>query len=258
MARLIADGTITAQTFVWCEGMTEWQAAGQSALASHFAPANAAPIPVAKIVEDPVAKARTRSMNRWALAGMGWMFGVLLILIGMQNSNRRNATSGEPRRMTLAQFVKQGPGANPYVELTNLRFGEKFWLEQNRNTDTWTKTLSFLFTDNDPIHPVAVAQIDGGGEQAMKEWMSSTTLRGLAEENPRYLRSSTVKELHKMYPKARAEDIKWFIDVANQRPSEGGMKLAYGSGILLVVAGTIIAIIQIMSRKPRLSATQIR
>lgn len=37
VAQLIANGTINAQTFVWTEGMGEWQAAGQTALASSFA-----------------------------------------------------------------------------------------------------------------------------------------------------------------------------------------------------------------------------
>ncbi len=251
MAQLIANGTVTTQTLVWCEGMTDWQPAGQSAFAAHFAPAKAAPIPVATIVPDPVAKQRLRRQNLWALAAMGWMFGALLIAVGMQKGGRLEATSGKPNRMTLAEFVKKGPGSNSYVELTNLRFGEKFWLEQDRNTDSWTKAWSFLFTESDSVNPVAITQIDGGGEQAMSKWMSSTTLRGLAEENPRFLRGSTINDLYKLYPKVKSRDLKWFIEVVNQRPSELGVKLAYGSGILLLVSGTICAFMVRITPKPK-------
>lgn len=36
VAQLVANGTITAQTLVWTEGMGNWQQAGQSALSAYF------------------------------------------------------------------------------------------------------------------------------------------------------------------------------------------------------------------------------
>lgn len=240
--KLIQEGIINPETPVWCEGMADWQAAGNTPLASHFTQPTVNEIPVATVVVDPAAKLRNRKMNLWALAGMGWMFGALVVAIGMQNEAKREATSGEPKRMTLAELVKNGPGPNPYVEITNLRFGEQFWLEQDRNTDGWTAAWTFLFNENDPANPVAAAHIDGGGENAMTTWMSATSLKGLAEERPRFFKSPTADELYKMYPKGKSANLKWYIEVTNQRPSEGGVKFAYYSGATLLVAGVIFAI----------------
>ena len=250
MRQLIANGVITPDSMLWCEGMTDWQPAGQTIFAAHFAQDNSDPIPVAKVVPSPAAKERLRQQNRWALAAMGWMFGAILIALGMQKGSLRNSTSGEPNRMALMELVKKGPGSNPYVELTNLRFGEQIWLEKDRNTDGWTQAWTFLFTENDPINPVAVAHIDGGGENAMNKWMSATTLRGLAEERPRFFTAYNGKKLFEMYPKAKSRDLKWYIEVTNQRPSPVGIKLAYGGGIFLLVGGTVMAIIAYRSRKP--------
>lgn len=249
MSQLIANGVVTADSMVWCEGMHEWQMAKQTVLAANFAPIPATVIPVATVVPSPAAKAKLRKQNLWSLAAMGWMFGAILIALGMQKGSRLEATAGKPNRLTLAELVTKGPGSNPYVELTNLRFGEQIWLEKDRNTDGWTQAWTFLFTDKDPINPVAVAHIDGGGEKAMSHWMSATTLRGLAEERPRFFTAYNGKKLFEMYPKATSRDLKWYIEVTNQRPSPVGVKLAYGSGVFLMIGGTVMAVIALRSRK---------
>ncbi len=247
--QFIKQGIITPQTAVWREGMAEWLAAEHTNLAAYFTQPTDDEIPVATVVVDPAAKLRTRKMNLWALAGMGWMFGALVVAIGMQNEAKREATSGEPKRMTLAELVKEGPGPNPYVEITNLRFGEQFWLEENRNTDNWTAAWTFLFNENDPVNPVAAAYIDGGGEKAMTEWMAATSLCGIAEERPKFFTSPTAEKLYEIYPKGKSAKLKWYIEVTNRRPSEGGVKFAYYGGTTLLIAGVIFAMLALRVKK---------
>jgi GYF domain 2 len=127
MAQYIQQGNVTAQTMVWCEGMTDWMQADQTQLASYFTRALPTAGPVVTVVEDPVAKERKRKrkMNYWALIGMGWMFGVIILCMGLQKSGERKESSGTPTSMTLAELAKNGPGNSSYIELTHLHFGEQ-------------------------------------------------------------------------------------------------------------------------------------
>jgi hypothetical protein len=241
MAQYIKQGNVTAQTMVWCEGMTDWMHADRTQLASHFARTLPTAGPVVTMVEDPVAKERKRKMNYWSLIGMGWMFGVIILCMGLQKSGERKESSGTPTRMSLAELAKNGPGKNTYIELTHLHFGEQLWIEQDRNTGIWTDVWTFVFPESDPKTPIAVVNIDGGGEAAMKKWMSDSKVIGIIESRPRFATSSYGKGLYAMYPNAKPDNVKWYIKAVYDRPSETGVKLTYASGIATILAGHLLA-----------------
>lgn len=241
MVQYIHQGNVIAQTMVWREGMPEWMQADQTQLASHFARALPSAGPVVTVVEDPIAKERKRKMNYWALIGMGWMFGVIILCMGLQKSGERKETSGTPTSMTLAELAKNGSGNSTYIELTHLYFGERLWIEQDRNTGIWKDVWTFLFAESDPKTPIAVVNIDGGGEDAMKKWMSDSKVTGIIESRPRFAASSHGKELYAMYPSAKPERVKWYIKAVYDRPSETGVKLTYASGIATILAGHLLA-----------------
>lgn len=243
MSQLIASGVITPDSMVWCDGMTEWRQADQTQLAGYFAKARPIAAPVVTVVEDPVFKEKKRNMNYWSLIGMGWMFGIILLCMGLQKSGQRKESSGTPTRMTLSELAKNEPGNSSYVELTNLHFGEQAWIEQDRNSGIWTDAWTFLFSESDPNNPIAVVNIDGGGKDAMTKWMSDSKVTGIIESRPRFATSTYGKELYAMYPNAKPDKVKWYIKAVYNRPSETGVKLTYASGIATIMAGHLLAIL---------------
>jgi hypothetical protein len=241
MSSLIASGVITPDSMVWCDGMTEWRQADQTQLAGYFAQARPIAVPVVTVVEDPVFKEKKRKMNYWALIGMGWMFGIILLCMGLQKSGQRKETSGTPTRMTLAELAKNGPCNSTYIELTHLRFGEQLWIEKDRNTGIWTDVWTFLFSESDPKNPVAVVNIEGGGEKAMAKWMSDTKVTGIIESRPRFATSTYGKELYAMYPNAKPDKVKWHLKAVYNRPSDKSVKITYGAGIACIIGGHLLA-----------------
>ncbi len=183
-----------------------------------------------------LTKRHRRKVSTGALCGLAVLFGLILLAMGWQQRSRRQATDGEPNQMTLAELVKQGHGAKAYVELSNLRFGEHIWLETNRYSGAWEKAWTFLFTDDDPVTPVAVAVVAGGGESGIKASLSQESLRGLAERRPEFYRAGIATRLYEMYPDTKARDAEYFVDVVNDRPSEAVVTycLAAGAGLVLI------------------------
>jgi hypothetical protein len=261
MAQLIRDGQVARQSLVWSEGMQEWKQAAQTQLAFYFPP-EVHPVPslstagpVVTVVEDPVVRERNRKMNYWSLIGMGWMFGVIVLFMGLQLSGERKATEGPPVSMTLAELAANGPADNTYIELTHLKFGEQFLIVKDRNTGIWKDVWAFLFTENDPHRPIVVVNIDGGGENAMTKWMSEKKVTGLIEIRPRFATSTYGKELYAMYPNVKPDQVKWYLKAVYGRPSENRVNFTYAAGVACIVAGHLLALIFYGNRKAKARLT---
>lgn len=185
------------------------------------------------------AKVRKRKANLWAGAILGLLFGPILMGVGLQNSNLRKTTEGEPKSMTLAELVEKGPGDNRYVELTNLIYGDKFWIEEKHGT--WQGAWTFLFKKDDPRTPVAAAYLKDGGEKMITEAMAKDSLRGFVDKRKKFFDSYTGRQLYDMYPHVTSRDAEYFVRVVTWRPSQRGISITYGFGAGLIFIGLILA-----------------
>ncbi len=186
------------------------------------------------------AKTRKRKANLWGGAVLALMFGLLLIGVGMQNSNLRNATAGEPARMTLAELVRKGPGGSRYVELTHLSYGDNVWVEEK--SGSWQGAWAFLFTEDDPRTPVAAAYLKDGGESMIRSAMEKDSLRGFVDKRRKFFESHTGRQLYRMHPHVTSRDAEYFVRVVTWRPSQRGISITYGFGTGLILVGLVLVV----------------
>lgn len=85
MAQLVANGSITPDSMVWCDGMTGWKAAKETALASIFASMQTAVMPVASGATNPGDKDKNLKQNHQP-TGMQGKCKLGLALLGLRIS----------------------------------------------------------------------------------------------------------------------------------------------------------------------------
>lgn len=172
-------------------------------------------------------------------AAMSFLFGLIMLLIGFQESSVRAATADPPKQVTLTELDRDGAGENRFVELTEFTFSDEMVIEEATG-GTWTRAYVPLYRPGAPSKPVAIAELKGGGERGIKGTMQKGSLLGLVSADREKFGATIGKLMRDKHPDMKADDTYFMIDQVPGQSEKGGLPIAFITAGLLITVGGVL------------------
>jgi hypothetical protein len=194
---------------------------------------------------DPSRFAGLVPLYKWT-AGLGLLFGGLLVFIGFQDWRLARLGSAEPQTISAAKLTADGPGDNIHVRVRDFTFGEKYVaITRGKGKEArWTRAII-------PIHPrgskevkvvVLIDSVESGAD-VDRYCQQRQELTGVIINEMETLNRDEEAELAKDYPGVDFSRV-WVLHPDRYFPAER-MKilLAIGIPVLLVGLGSVVLLL---------------
>lgn len=185
---------------------------------------------------DPSRFAGLVPLYKWT-AGLGLLFGGLLVFIGWQDYRLARLGSAEPQTISGAKLTADGPGDNIHVRVRDFTFGEKYiTLSRGKGKEArWHRAII-------PIHPcgskevkvvVLIYSVESAAD--VDKYCQRQELTGVIINEMETLSGQEQAELAKDYPGVDFSRV-WVLHPDRYFPAER-VKLLLGIGIPLLLVG---------------------
>lgn len=174
---------------------------------------------------------------------MALMAGPLCGGIGVQRQELFDVSRNPPHELTLAALIKNGPGDNRHVTVTNFDPGGLHY-EMPQNGSRWSQSWLAIFPANEPATDIQAVLYSKhiGNEAELKQLVQQNRVTGVCSKTLRSSWGATLGPDLVKHSDGRPLNAAWEIEELREPPTEAELRgyylasyVSYGLTLLLAV-----------------------
>lgn len=170
------------------------------------------------------------------------IFGLAMLGGGQQLAARSTLVKSDPKMISCERLIADGPPSNRHIQLTDIRFGDKYAVEASKDSGLWWNVLIPVYPkgvpgDGQGEHIKVVAKVsDVENEFDVAELQTQPSVTGFVWQNNRATPDiSDYYRLLEKYPKISRTGI-WIVEVGDNLPTFKNATRLWLVGCLLLTA----------------------